>query len=96
MNIRAWLRASCQDAKYRDARKAIHSAKRACELTDWTDAEYIDTLAAAYAEAGDFEKAVEQEEKAIRLETDLRLVKQRKDRLAIFKDKKPYREQADR
>ena len=44
--------------RYRDGKKAVASATRACELTDWTDARLLDVLAAAYAEAGDFESAV--------------------------------------
>ena len=34
---RAWLWSTCPDAKYRDGKKAVASATRACELTDWND-----------------------------------------------------------
>jgi len=37
-NGRAWLWATCPDEKYRDGKKAVDSATRACELTDWKDA----------------------------------------------------------
>ena len=53
-NGRAWMWATCPNAKYRDGRKAVESATKACELTDWDEAGIIDTLAAAYAELGDF------------------------------------------
>ena len=33
-------------------------ATRACELSQWRDPEFIDTLAAAYAETGNFDEAV--------------------------------------
>ena len=50
----AWLRATCPNEKYRDGKRAVESATRACELTDWKKAGHLDTLAAAYAECGDF------------------------------------------
>ena len=34
----AWLRATCADQRYRDGTKAIASATKACELTNWKDA----------------------------------------------------------
>lgn len=62
---RAWLRATCPDASIRNAQLAITDAKKACELARWRHAGYIDTLAAAYAEAGDFDSAVRYEQQAI-------------------------------
>ena len=56
--------------KYRDGRKAVEAATKACELTDWTEAGIIDTLAAAYAEIGDFASARSGRPRAIELETD--------------------------
>ena len=49
----------------RNAQLALADAKRACELSKWKHANYIDTLAAACAEAGDFSSAVRYEEQAI-------------------------------
>jgi hypothetical protein len=54
----AWLRATCPDAHYRDGKLAVKSAGAACELTGWQNAGELEVLAAASAEAGDFESAV--------------------------------------
>ncbi len=90
-NARAWIYATCPDRRYRDGEKAIRSATRACELSCWRDADDLDTLAAAYAEAGDFARAVEWEEKAIGLvEGDEREARFRKRR-DLYRDGKPYR-----
>jgi tetratricopeptide (TPR) repeat protein len=90
-NELAWLWATCPDERFRDGKKAVALATRACELTEWKDAEILDTLAAAYAELGDFEKAVEWQEKTNkRLAEELR--KGGEERLKLYKEKKPYRE----
>ena len=64
-------------------------------MTDYNDPELLDTLAAAYASAGDFSKAIETAEKAIKLAE----AAGRKDysreiqaRLQLYKAGKPYRE----
>ncbi|MGO9597505.1 MAG: tetratricopeptide repeat protein [Isosphaeraceae bacterium] len=94
-NERAWLWATCPDKKYRDGKKAIESATRSCELTDWKVDQFLDTLAAAYAESGDFDAAVKWQEKAIGLLTK-DSDQYRKDfeaHLTLYRAKKPYREE---
>lgn len=88
------LRSSCPDEKYRDAKKAVVHATRACELTGWKDMLALNALAAAYAEQGDFDRAVEYQTKAL----DLRKVAPKagekdvyRDRLELYKQKMPYR-----
>ncbi len=66
-NGRAWLLATCPEASIRNGRQAIEDAQRASELSAWKDPNILDTLAAAYAEAGDFAKAVEWQNKAVDL-----------------------------
>ena len=53
----------------------------------------LDTLAAAYAEVGDFDKAVESQEKASKLYTDADDRKKGEDRLKLYQQRKPYREE---
>jgi protein O-mannosyl-transferase len=58
LNNLAWLLATHPNAKYRDGPEALRLASRVAELTGNKDAEALDTLAAAYAETGDFTNAV--------------------------------------
>jgi len=67
LNWRASLRATCPDPAFRDGKAAVAEAKRACDLVKWNYADYIDTLAAACAESGDFASAVRYEQQAIDL-----------------------------
>ena len=62
---RAWTLATCSEAKLRDGAKAVESATRACELTQWKSPRPLATLAAAFAEKGDFGGAVQMQRKAI-------------------------------
>ena len=64
------MRATSQDDSIRDGRQAIADATKACEMTEWKEPNFLDTLAAAYAEAGEFEQAVGWQEKAIALSDD--------------------------
>lgn len=57
-NNLAWILATTSDDQLRDATQAIQHATKACELVAYTDAGYLDTLAAALAEAARFDEAV--------------------------------------
>ena len=90
-NGRSWMRSTCPDPAFRDAQQSLSDAIKACELTEYKVASYLDTLAAAYAEAGDFPKALAEQQKAI----DLAPEKEKPDyltRLALFQNGQPYRE----
>lgn len=65
LNEAAWFSATCPDGAFRDGRSAVRDATRACEGTRWKDAGYIDTLAASYAETGDFAHAIQYARQAI-------------------------------
>jgi tetratricopeptide (TPR) repeat protein len=64
--MRAWLRATSRDSNVRNGKQALSDAKEACKLTKDSDAQSLDTLAAAYAEVGNFEAAMEAEDRAIK------------------------------
>jgi len=61
-NNLSWLLATAKNAAFRDCRKAILYARKALETG--TNGAWLDTLAAAHAECGEFEKAVEIETRA--------------------------------
>jgi Flp pilus assembly protein TadD len=63
-NNLSWLLATCPIAQYRNGAKAIELAKKAIELNPQI-MYYWDTLAAAYAEIGDFNNAITTQEKVI-------------------------------
>lgn len=90
-NSLAWLWSTCPQAAYRDGKKAVEYATMACELTKWKDCAPIDTLAAAYAEAGDFEQAVNWQTKCLEF-PNLPTGEARglTDRLALYQAGKPY------
>lgn len=91
-NQMAWLWATCPDEKYRDGAKAVEFAKKACDLSDWNSTNHLDTLAAAYAEMGNFSEAKKWEQKAI----DLAAEAQKPDfraRLKLYSQSKPYRQE---
>jgi tetratricopeptide (TPR) repeat protein len=94
LNNRAILLATCPEATYRDGTSAVETAIRACALTKWKQPGYLDTLAAAYAEAGDFDAAVRWQTRAIALPRDERenANGDSRSRLVLYRAKTPYRE----
>ncbi|HTU24146.1 MAG TPA: tetratricopeptide repeat protein [Pirellulales bacterium] len=91
-NNLAWLEATCPDAKFRDGKRAVQLATQACEAVQWQDATQLDTLAAACAEAGDFQAAVKWIEKALILAADSEKATY-EAHLALYRAGKPYRDE---
>lgn len=92
LNTLAWTLATSIDNEVRDGRTAVEHARTACELTDWSNGAYIDTLAAAYAEVGDFKEAERWQAKAVELEPDGPAKKHSVARLELYRSGTPYRE----
>jgi tetratricopeptide (TPR) repeat protein len=91
LNNCAFLLAACPEAKYRDDRRAVELANRAGELTEWKNPGCLDTLAAAHAEAGDFDAAVAWQTRAIELLSDRRKQEDYRSRLRLYRAGQPYR-----
>jgi tetratricopeptide (TPR) repeat protein len=89
----ARLLATCPDDKIRDGHKAVELATKICETYKWGNPWCIDTLAAAQAEAGNFDEAVKFEKKVLEFDQmDKEFLEEARGRLALYKEKKPYRE----
>jgi Flp pilus assembly protein TadD len=67
LNNLAWLLATAPDAALRDGKEAVRLAEEVCRLTDYKDPRMLGTLSAAYAEAGQFDKAISTAQKALDL-----------------------------
>jgi tetratricopeptide (TPR) repeat protein len=93
-NDYAWTLATNPKDSIRNGHKAVEFAKKACHETDYKHAPTVDTLAAAYAEAGEWEDALKWQQEALTLaeKTHPDDVLGMRERLALFKAKKPYRE----
>lgn len=86
----AWLMATCPDEKLRNPDLALQAAAKAIELDGSEDYLYLDTLAAAYANAGKYSEAVETVEQALQAapeEATLPL----QERLTHYQAGKPFR-----
>ena len=87
----AWLLATCSSEALRDGKRAVQLATVACELTEWKMDLPIATLAAAYAESGNFQEAIRRQQQAIDLvgDIDKTIYEQR---LELYKSGRPYRQ----
>jgi len=93
LNNFAWVLATSPEDKLRDGPRAIKLATRACEVTEYKRPHILSTLAAAYAETGDFDTAAKWSGKAVELGADDKEVdEQLKKELESYQQKKPWRE----
>ena len=91
------MQATCSDASVRNGKEAVAAASKACELTGWSNWQFVDTLAAACAEAGDFKRAVELQEQALRTGAPIRSEqKAMQERVTLYKQSQPFRENSDK
>ncbi|MCS7336621.1 MAG: tetratricopeptide repeat protein [Verrucomicrobiae bacterium] len=95
LNNLAWLLATAPEAQLRNGAEAVRLAERACALTGYQETIFVGTLAAAYAEAGEFDKAVETAERAAALahqRGQTNLVVRNQYLIELFKARRAFRE----
>jgi tetratricopeptide (TPR) repeat protein len=88
LNRAAWIRATARDDDLRNGAQAIDLAKRAVHLTGRREVSSLDTLAAAYAEAGRFDEALAAGTEALMLarqQPDGAVVPELEQRLALYR-----------
>ncbi len=107
----AWLLATCPDVRYRDGKRALNLVNRIPQGEDRFTFDYgysyhyrdaMEVIAAAHAELGDFDRAVNWQSRAVELSPyDSRFLgtsvynqawKQASDRLKLYKERKPCRD----
>jgi tetratricopeptide (TPR) repeat protein len=95
LNNLTWILATIEDKKFQNPAEAVKFAQRACELTGYQQPQILDTLAVAYAAAGNFVEAIETAEKARQLAESFGkkdLARQIRSRMELYKTGQPYRE----
>jgi len=91
----SWIYATSENRSYRNGIKAVKLAEKLCSLTGHQQPLALDALAAAYAETGNFDKAVKTAQKALRLAMQLgpkELALGLEKRLKLYQVRRPYRQ----
>ena len=92
----AWIFATCPDARYRNGAAAVRIAAEAVQISQNRNPAVLDTLAAAQAEAGQFDKAVQTAQRAMSLaglQGDKTLAAEVQTRLKSYRNDKPWRDE---
>lgn len=95
LNETAWLLATSSDESLRNGQEAVTLSQRAVQLTSSQNPVSLGTLAAAYAESGDFDQALSVDQRAITVATHQGksdLAKTLNERLTLFLAKTPIRQ----
>ena len=95
LNNLAWLLATCPDASLRNGARAIQLAQQADQFSGGTNAVVLRTLAAGYAEAGQFGKAIESGRAATRvaqMQGDNSLAGELEQQIALYELGLPFHE----
>jgi len=95
LNNLAWVVATYPNGAVRNGRRAVDSAEKAASLPSGNTPIVLRTLAAAYAESGDFARAAETAQRAIDLATaqnNISLLETVRHELELYRAGMPYRE----
>jgi tetratricopeptide (TPR) repeat protein len=97
LNNLSWVLSTSPEDSVRNGDRALETGLRACELTEYKKSHILSTLAAAYAELGQFDKAIEWSSKAVELgaKEETEQLDQLKEELKNYQDKKPWREKKE-
>jgi tetratricopeptide (TPR) repeat protein len=93
-NDLAWLLATCPESAVRNPPRAVQMAETACASAGHKNGDYTDTLAAAYASAGQYPAAVEAAKLALTLLGDRPGAAPIHQRLQLYQQQRPYIDQA--
>ena len=94
-NNLAWLLATSPSAELRNGAEALRRARIALEVTEAQDPGICDTMAAAYAELGQFDEACRQAQTGMKLAKEAGLTDLAREvsrRLELYRSGRPYRE----
>jgi tetratricopeptide (TPR) repeat protein len=86
----AWLEATCPNSHFLNARHAMVEAEQAAQLAPANDYLTLDTLAAAHASTGQFDKAIEIQQKAL-ANAPSEAASSLQQRLDLYRNGRPYR-----
>jgi Flp pilus assembly protein TadD len=95
LNNLAWLFATHKNPRFRDGAQALQLAQKACELTDHKQANFLDTMAAAYAEVEQFDQALHTARKAKQMALasgQVEIAKVIEKRMQLYEAGEPYYE----
>jgi tetratricopeptide (TPR) repeat protein len=97
LNNLSWVLSTTPNDALRDGKRALEYAIEACKLTDYKAPHILSTLAAAHAEIGEFDQAVEWSQKGVELarETNATQLEQLENELKSYQEKKPWREKTE-
>jgi tetratricopeptide (TPR) repeat protein len=94
LNNLAWALSTCPDASLRNGAKAIELAQKADQLAGGMNPIFIRTLAAAYAETGRFNDAIETAQRALQLaraQGDFALASKLEKDIDLYRTNSPLR-----
>ena len=97
LNAQAWVLATSPDDKIRNGAESLRIAQRAAELTAHHQPTILETLAAAYAETGQFEQAAATANQALQSAQSLgqtNLIPKIQQALELYRARRPFRESA--